>query len=133
MKHEESREDAAAVIDYFAKLCKNKKIVWLNDLNRKDRKGTPDFVRMKYLSGNIKGILNSDYALGNDLRCVTVELGEVKKKSMIVFNTDNEDYVKRCLKDFKKMKDELERREKDHAFEVDRIRRKMLKIGGRYE
>lgn len=132
MKHEESEKNNKDVIDYIAKLCKKNKIVWLNDLHKSMDKNTPEFVRMKYLGGTLKLVLNSSYALGNDLRCVSVELGEVRKKSLIVFNTKHEAYVKRCLKDFKLLKDELIQIEKDHAVRVDALKRKMLKIGGRF-
>lgn len=132
-KHDEIDKTNKDVVDYFVKLCSKKKIVWLNDLNRTNRKVTPDFVRFKYLGGQLKNVLNSDYALGNDLRCVTVELGEVKKKSMIVFSTKNEDYVKKCLKDFKKLKNELDAKQRAFDFEIDSLKRKMLKIGGRFD
>lgn len=133
MKHDESERSNKDVIDYLVKLCKKKRIVWLSDLRSSMDKNTPEFVRMKYLGGTLKLVLNSSYALGNDLRCVSVELGEVRKKSLIVFNTKNEAYVKRCLKDFKKLKDGLIKLEKEHAVRIDALKRRMLKIGGRYE
>jgi hypothetical protein len=132
MKHEESKENNMAVIDYVAKLCAKKKIVWLNDLNRVDKDKTPDFVRFKYLGGQLKNVLNSEYAMGRDLRCVTVDLGELKKQNIIVFNTKNEDYVRKCLREFKKLKDELIALEKDYNNRADVLKRKMIKIGGRY-
>ena len=125
------RDENERVVDFFVDLCSRHKIVWLNDVQRSRGFDAPDYVRHKYLSNQLKTLLNSDLAFGKGLMCLSVELGEVKKKSLVVFNVKNEGYVKKCMVEFEKVKKELVELEKEYEKKLDSLRKKLLKIGGR--
>ena len=123
------------LIDSLVELCEKNKIVWINDIVRErievDKK-VKDEITKTYLSGQIRTLLTGNYAYVKKLMIINTPLGETKKNSLAILLFKNLDYYKRCLKKYDELKNKLDKYEKEINIEKNKIKRQILRIGGRY-
>ena len=82
-------------VDYFYKLAKKQKIVFVKDVLKDEE--TPKEIKEHMYSGNITGKLSRMDAYKKGLFCMTTNIGSVKQKAIIVFLREHEDYVNELL------------------------------------
>ena len=117
-----SNKETKKIIDYFHKLAKKNKIVWLREVHKEEK--TPKHVKEKILTSNINTILKNIYMYQKKLICVREKIG-YGTDSIIILLQKNEPYLKKQLK----IRDELLKEKRALEEELREINFKLSQIG----
>lgn len=108
-------------VDYFYKLAKKQKIVFVSDVQHDPKTPTP--ILHQLLMGNASGKLGHMYAYRKGLLRDTTKLGSLRKNSIIVFLEENQGYVEKKEKEWIKLKRQHDQTKK----KLEKIEQKIAK------
>ena len=118
------------IVDFFYRKTKKKPIVWVKD---EVFKQSDEDIKDAYLSGSVKTAIMSSYGISKGIQCMSSRIGDLRKRSLIVFNVDNEKKVLKLMKEYGAKSDKYNLLKKECDMKLNEAMRDLVNVGNRYD